>query len=262
VSERVCNCAQHCTRWKILLKNDSRLIIHRPTYKFVESQRHPVPSFIARKIVCVLYNGWQKSLNKAGQSWVLRHVFQSTPHSIEMRLCLWYNPPAPPPPSPPMTINQPLKLPDLFFAMNLGYWAPYHMWQVSLKCPERDCQGHQLTSSSKTYKHTVRRVPASVDSTAWPRSTSSIPTARDGTSRAVMRFSTSSSCASAWSFQQYWRTSKNCNHICPIVSACVHAVFYFPCPACPSTSVTSCHALMTSKPSWLRRLEPFWSWTL
>ena len=49
------------------------------------------------------------------------------------------------------------KSPDVFFATKLCYWAPYELWKVRLSWSEPACRGHQLTSSSKTYKHTVTK---------------------------------------------------------------------------------------------------------
>ena len=104
-----------------------------------------------------LYRGWQKSMPKADHSWVLRELFRQTPRGVELRrpLRLWYHPP-----TPPARYVQPPKSPDAFFTTKLCYWAPYELWNVRLSCPEPQCQGHQLTSSSKAYKHTVRQVLA------------------------------------------------------------------------------------------------------
>ena len=103
----------------------------------------------------LLYAGWRKSMPVYDHGWVFRHMFVETPTGLEVRqpARLWYSPPA-----PLEVYNQPPKSPDVFLSTKLCYWDPYELWKVRLSCPEPACHGHQLTSSSNTYKHTIRRV--------------------------------------------------------------------------------------------------------
>ena len=105
----------------------------------------------------LLYAGWRKSMPVYDHGWVLRRMFVQTPNGLEVRqpARLWYSPPA-----PLEVYSQPPESPDVFFSTKLCYWAPYELWKVRLSCPEPTCRGHQLTSSSQTYKHTVRQVLA------------------------------------------------------------------------------------------------------
>lgn len=103
----------------------------------------------------VLYPGWTRSIPSYDQDWILKSVFIQGKKMIQPRtpLQLWYRSPP-----PALIYNQPPRSADRFFGTRLLYWAPYELFDVLLSCPQPSCRGHQLTSSSKTYKHTVRQV--------------------------------------------------------------------------------------------------------
>jgi len=102
-----------------------------------------------------LYAGWRRTIPAVDHDWIIKTVFRQGLRGIEMRmpLKLWHSPPP-----PPMTYSQPPRSPDPFFASRLVHWAPYHMFQVKLSCPQTQCEGHRLTSSTTAYEHTVRQI--------------------------------------------------------------------------------------------------------
>jgi len=101
------------------------------------------------------YAGWRKTIPAVDHDWIMKSAFRQGRRGLEMRtpLRLWHHP------SPPLlTYSQPPRSADCFFASKFIHWAPYHMFHMQLSCPQSECKGHRLTSSSKAYKHTVRQI--------------------------------------------------------------------------------------------------------
>ncbi|XP_047220665.1 uncharacterized protein LOC124867966 isoform X2 [Girardinichthys multiradiatus] len=99
----------------------------------------------------VLLESWKSSLPPEEQEWLSRALFvkdRTGRAVLSKELQLWYHSPG-----PRLIYSQPPSSPDAFFQRRFFLWAPYRMWQYSLKCPS--C-AHKLTSCG-LYK-TVRRV--------------------------------------------------------------------------------------------------------
>ncbi|MEQ2209091.1 hypothetical protein XENOCAPTIV_024009, partial [Xenoophorus captivus] len=94
---------------------------------------------------------WKSSLPREQQEWLSKALFVKdwTGRAVlSNELQLWYHPPG-----PRIIYSQRPSSPDAFFQRPFFLWAPYRIWQYSLKCPS--C-AHKLTSCG-LYK-TVRRV--------------------------------------------------------------------------------------------------------
>ncbi|XP_047203981.1 uncharacterized protein LOC124857001 [Girardinichthys multiradiatus] len=107
------------------------------------------PSASAAQVVP--FESWKSSLPREQQEWLSKALFVKdwTGRAVlSNELQLWYHPPG-----PRLIYSQRPSSPDAFFQRPFFLWAPYRIWQYSLKCPS--CT-HKLTSCG-LYK-TVRRV--------------------------------------------------------------------------------------------------------
>ncbi|MEQ2163478.1 hypothetical protein GOODEAATRI_030546, partial [Goodea atripinnis] len=114
-------------------------------------QLHHEGCFTFSSAPVVLLESWKSSLPPEQQEWLSRALFSKDRTGravLAKELQLWYHPPG-----PRLIYSQPPSSPDAFFQRRFFLWAPYRMWQYSLKCPS--C-AHKLTSCG-LYK-TVRRV--------------------------------------------------------------------------------------------------------
>ncbi|MEQ2219729.1 hypothetical protein XENOCAPTIV_022681, partial [Xenoophorus captivus] len=105
----------------------------------------------------VLLESWKSSLPPEQQEWLSRALFikDRTGRAVLFKeLQLWYHPPG-----PRLIYSQPPSSPDAFFQRRFFLWAPYQMWQYSLKCPS--C-AHKLTSSKQDHfdRYCTKKVAA------------------------------------------------------------------------------------------------------